>query len=150
MRKILSFATLAFGLAFAAPALAQNGVPEITIFKNPQCGCCENYANYLAKNGFVVTVKPTHDLAALSRTVGIADKFQGCHLGMVDGYAVSGHVPVKTLKRLLTERPSIKGITLPGMPMGSPGMNGAKTEPFTIYEVGFGDKSTTPKVYAVE
>ena len=98
----------------------------------------------------MVTVKPTHDLAALSRTVGIADKFQGCHLGMVDGYAVSGHVPVKTLKRLLTERPSIKGITLPGMPMGSPGMNGAKTEPFTIYEVGFGDKSTTPKVYAVE
>ena len=147
MRYLLSIAAVALGLSFGVPALSQSTVPEITIFKNPQCGCCENYAEYLAKNGFVVTVKPTHDLAALSRTAGISDEFQGCHLGMVDGYAVSGHVPVKTLNKLLSERPSIKGITLPGMPLGSPGMNGAKTAPFTIYEIG-GDRP--PKIYAVE
>ena len=150
MRKLLSFATLALGLAFAAPALSQDAAPKITILKSPQCGCCENYADYLTKNGFKVTVKPTHDLAALSRMAGITEEFQGCHLGMIDGYAVSGHVPVKTLKRMLSERPSIKGITLPGMPMGSPGMSGEKTEPFTVYEVGSGGKSGAPKVYAVE
>ncbi len=117
-----------------------------TLYKNPQCGCCEQYADYLRQNGFGVTVKPTHDLAAISQEAGIADDFQGCHLAFVDSYVVSGHVPVATVDRLLAERPAIKGVTLPGMPMGSPGMNGQKTAPFTIYEVGDG----TPKVYAVE
>ena len=71
---------------------------------------------------------------------------------MVDDYVVSGHVPVNTVKRLLSERPPIKGVTLPGMPMGSPGMNGEKTEPFTIYEIGTGTATGTgaPKVFAVE
>ncbi|MAT64024.1 MAG: metal-binding protein [Gammaproteobacteria bacterium] len=119
---------------------------EVTLYKNPQCGCCENYADYLRDNGFTVTVKPTHELVPMSRKAGIADDFQGCHLAFIDDYVVSGHVPVDTVNRLLTERPNIKGVTLPGMPMGSPGMGGAKTEPFTVYEINGG----RPKVYAVE
>jgi hypothetical protein len=146
MRKLLTFVAIAVSLALATPLAAEDATPKITIYKNPECGCCQAYADYLAKNGFKVTVKPTHDLVAMSRKAGIPDNFQGCHLGYVDGYVVSGHVPVKTVKRLLSERPRIKGVTLPGMPMGSPGMNGQKTMPFTIYEVGSG----TPKVYAVE
>ena len=117
-----------------------------TLYKNPQCGCCEGYADYLRQNGYAVTVKPTHDLATMSREAGMTDDFQGCHLTFIDGYVVSGHVPVTTVNRLLSERPRIKGVTLPGMPMGSPGMNGQKTAPFTIYEIGDG----APKVYAVE
>lgn len=147
MRKLFSLAALAIGLAVAAPAAAQDSMPKITIYKNPQCDCCENYADYLARNGFVVTVKPTHDLVSMSRDAGISDDLQGCHLGYIEGYVVSGHVPVNTVKRLLAERPDIRGITLPGMPMGSPGMSGQKTEPFTIYEVG---SPVAPKVYAVE
>ena len=146
MRKFFSLTALAIGLAIATPVTAQDSAPKITIYKDPQCGCCQAYANYLKDNGFGVTVKPTHDLVAMSRAAGISDEFQGCHLGHVDGYVVSGHVPVKTVKKMLSERPAIKGVTLPGMPMGSPGMNGAKTEPFTIYEVGAG----IPKVYAIE
>lgn len=119
---------------------------EVKLYKNPQCSCCEGYADYLRENGFTVSVEPTHELAAMSRDAGIPDAFQGCHLSMIDGYAVSGHVPVDTVNKLLTERPEIKGITLPGMPMGSPGMGGDKTEPFTIYEIG----TATPEVYAVE
>ena len=117
-----------------------------TLYKNPQCTCCEGYASYLRNNGFKVIVKPTHNLSLKSREAGIPDDFQGCHLAFIDDYVVSGHVPVKVVNRLLTERPAIKGITLPGMPLGSPGMTGAKTEPFTIYEIS--DKA--PKVYAVE
>jgi hypothetical protein len=71
---------------------------------------------------------------------------EGCHTMLVDGYVVEGHVPVNTLLRLLTERPEIRGISLPGMPAGSPGMDGEKTAPFTIYEIGEGP----PRVYAVE
>lgn len=138
--------TAAAGLAAimfsAGVAMAQ----EATLYKNPQCGCCENYADYLRENGFEVIVKPTHDLAAITLEAGLPKNFEGCHTAFIDGYVVSGHVPVGIVRKLLDERPAIRGITLPGMPMGSPGMSGAKTEPFTIY--GFGDG--IPDVYAVE
>ena len=142
-RLAVTIFTMASAFALSdAPAFAA----DVTLYKNPQCGCCEDYADYLRRNGFAVTVKPTHDLALMSRQAGIPDDFQGCHLAHVDGYVVSGHVPVNTVKRLLRERPAIQGVTLPGMPMGSPGMSGDKTGPFTIYEIGAG----RPKVYAVE
>jgi len=119
---------------------------EVTLYKNPQCGCCEGYAEYLRENGFSVDVKPTHELVKMSREAGLPEGFQGCHLSFIDGYIVSGHVPVGTVNKLLTERPDVKGITLPNMPMGSPGMSGEKTEPFTIYSIGEGE----PEIYAVE
>ena len=134
-------------LIFASSVVAaQEAAREAILYKHPQCGCCEDYADYLRDSGFTVSVKPTHDLDAMSREAGIPDDFQGCHLAFINDYVVSGHVPVDVVNRLLAERPEIKGVTLPGMPLGSPGMTGTKTEPFTIYEVGEG----TPKVYAVE
>lgn len=130
-------------LAFSrTPAAAA----DVTLYKNPQCGCCEGYAEYLRENGFTVTVEPTHELVAMSRVAGIPEEFQGCHLSFIEDYVVSGHVPVNTVNRLLSERPDIKGITLPGMPMGSPGMVGEKTEPFTIYKISDGPA----KIYGVE
>lgn len=148
MRKYLSMLALigaSLGLAYSlssTPAQAD----EVTLYKNPQCSCCEGYAEYLRENGHTVTVKPTHELVPMSRDAGIPDNFQGCHLAFIDDYVVSGHVPVDTIDRLLSERPDIKGVTLPGMPAGSPGMTGTKNDPFKIYEVGDGE----PKVYAVE
>jgi hypothetical protein len=117
-----------------------------TLYKNPQCTCCEGYADYLRQNGFEVTVKPTHDLPLIKRQNGVPSELEGCHTTLVDGYVIEGHVPVNTLIRLLTEKPAIKGISLPGMPAGSPGMFGEKTEPFTIYEIGDGPT----KIYGVE
>lgn len=133
MSNIMKAVILAFLLSSAGPALA--GEKEVTLYKNPQCGCCEGYADYLRDNGFVVTVTPTHDLTAMSREAGIPDDFQGCHLSYIDGYVVSGHVPVGTVDKLLTERPDIMGVTLPGMPLGSPGMGGMKKAPFEILEI---------------
>ena len=127
-------------------ALHAGEATEALLYKNPQCGCCEEYADYLRQNGFKVTVRETHQLAPMSRTAGIPDKFEGCHLAHIDGYVVSGHVPVTAIRKLLQERPTIAGITLPGMPLGSPGMGGAKQEPFKIYEIGKGD----PKIFMVE
>ena len=140
----LAVAILGAGVYFTNASLAV--AEEVTLYKNPQCGCCEAYADYLRDNGFTVTVTPTHDLVAMTREAGIPDDFQGCHLALIDGYVVSGHVPATTVNRLLNERPDIKGLTLPGMPMGSPGMSGTKTEALTIYTVG----EDKPSVYAIE
>src|SRR5262245_6934361 len=119
--------------------------PDALMYKNPQCGCCEEYAKYLRRNGFKVTVKETPNMSLISRQNGVPEKLAGCHTMMVGGYVVEGHVPVGAISKLLTERPDIKGISLPGMPEGSPGMTGVKTEPFTIYEI-----SNDANVFAVE
>ena len=92
-------AALVGGWAFFAAA-GTGAAEEVMLYKNPQCGCCDAYADYLRENGFTVTVQPTHDLVAMSRQAGIADSFQGCHLALIDGYVVSGHVPVGTVWRI--------------------------------------------------
>lgn len=121
-------------------------VRNATLFKDPQCSCCEGYADYLRANGFDVKVVNTHDLAPINEQHGVPTELQGCHVTMINGYVVGGHVPVKIIQRLLSEKPAITGITLPGMPNGSPGMYGKKTEPFQIYEIGKGPK----QIYATE
>jgi hypothetical protein len=126
-------------------ATARAEMPDALMYKNPQCGCCENYAKYLRRNGFKVTVKETHNMSLISQQNGVPEKLAGCHTMLVGGYVVEGHVPVGAINKLLKERPDIKGISLPGMPEGSPGMTGEKTEPFTIYEI-----SDEAKVFAVE
>lgn len=116
-----------------------------TLYKDPQCGCCEGYANYLRSSGFQVNVVPTHDLPLLNEKYGIQSDLQPCHISLIAGYVVGGHVPVEVVNRLLSERPAITGITLPGMPAGSPGMTGWKIETFTIYEIA----KDTRRIYAV-
>jgi hypothetical protein len=131
--------------ALAGVAMARAETPEALMYKNPQCGCCENYARYLRRNGFRVTVKATHDMSLISRQNGVPEKLAGCHTMLIGGYVVEGHMPASAIDKLLRERPAIKGISLPGMPDGSPGMTGEKTAPFTIYEI-----SDEAKVFAVE
>ena len=131
----------------ASPQLAAaRDMPPATLYKNPQCTCCEAYADYLRQNGYTVTVKPTNDLSLLTKTKGVPENLEGCHLMVIDGYLVEGHVPVNLVNRLLSERPNITGISIPGMPTGTPGMTGPKTGPITIY--AFSKDATN--VYAVE
>ena len=118
---------------------------DVTLYKDPQCSCCEGYADYLTSNGFKVAVVPTHDLPLLDAKYGIPNDQQPCHLSLIGGYAVGGHIPIEVVNRLLAEKPQIAGINLPGMPTGVPGMPGNKSGPLTIYEIGKGP----PKVYAV-
>jgi len=117
---------------------------DVTLYKNPECGCCEGYADYLRQQGFRVTVVPTHDLTVMGEKYGIPDSLQPCHISLIGGYVVGGHIPIEIVNRLLSEKPQIIGITLPGMPVGTPGMPGEKTGPLEIYEIGTGPL----KVYA--
>ena len=123
------------------------GPKDVLLYKNPQCGCCEGYAKYLRKNGYSVTVKPSPDLSLIKRNNGVPEEFEGCHTSLIDGYVVEGHVPVSAINKLLSERPDIKGISLPGMPMGSPGMGGEKEAPFEVHQFTADGKT---KLYAVE
>ena len=109
---------------------------EATLYKQPYCSCCEGHADHLRANGFKVTVVETPSMSQIKRKHGVPQEFEGCHTIEVGGYVVEGHVPAKIIRRLLNEKPPIRGISLPGMPDGSPGMSGRKREPFVIYEIG--------------
>lgn len=135
---------LAFASLAAGNATAQAG--SATVYKNPQCGCCAGYVEYLSANGFQVQVVDVEDLAQIKRQHAVPEALEGCHTTIVDGYVIEGHVPVKFVQRLLSERPQIRGISLPGMPAGSPGMGGTKDRPFEIMEIADG----APAVYATE
>jgi hypothetical protein len=144
MRTLIALMVLAIAIA-NGPAKAETPYTA-TLYKAPQCGCCEAYADYLWENGFAVTVEATDELPLIKQRYGVPGTLEGCHTTLVGGYVVEGHVPLETLLRLLSEKPDIKGISLPGMPAGSPGMFGDKTGPFTIFEIDQGES----KVYAVE
>jgi hypothetical protein len=136
-------------LAFALLAAVTGALAEpvaVQMYKNPQCGCCEEYAKYLRQHGFKVTVTPTHNMSIISRKNGVPERLAGCHTMLVEGYVVEGHVPVGAIRKLLAERPGIKGISLPGMPEGSPGMTGVKEAPFRVLEISDGPE----KVFFVE
>src|SRR5205807_8284318 len=126
------------GLLISASAVvlarsARAAATPVKLYKNPECGCCDGYADYLRGHEFAVTVKATPDLSEISRKAGIPAELQGCHTAFIGDYVVDGHVPVESIRKLLAEHRAIKGIALPGMPEGSPGMAGNKTGPFTIY-----------------
>lgn len=121
-------------LAMAAHA-AGSGEP-VTIWRAPGCGCCDAYAEYLRAEGFEVTVIDDRDFDDRSVAAGVPEQGIGCHLAMIDGYVVSGLVPVEIIERLLEERPAITGITLPGMPANAPGMAPAKTGTLKVYSFG--------------
>jgi hypothetical protein len=123
-------------LASVASALAEP--VNVTMYKNPQCGCCEEYAKYLRRHGLTVSVTPTHNMSMISRQNGVPERLAGCHTMLIGRYVVEGHVPVGAIRKLLAERPDIRGISLPGMPDGSPGMSGTKTAPFQVLEISDG------------
>jgi hypothetical protein len=116
------------------------------LYKDPNCNCCAAYAEYLRGNGFAVEVVATSDFAEIGRKAGVPEDIEGCHAVFIGDYVVSGHVPVEVVRRLLAERPTIAGVTLPGMPAGSPGMGGEKTETLTIH--AFTKDGKAPTVYA--
>lgn len=146
MKRTIKIAALLTAVALPWPALADT--IHATLYKNPQCGCCENYAAYLRQNGFDVEVKPTNDLAQISSEAGVPLEYEGCHTTFIEGYVVDGHVPIKAIETLLKEKPAIAGITLPGMPIGSPGMGDDNTKTFTVYAVT--KDGAKPVVYSYE
>lgn len=144
-RRLLTHA--AFTFAVLAPVSAFAGPIQATLYKDPSCSCCQSYADYLNQNGFKVTVVPSPNLEQITRQAGVPASLDGCHLTKLDGYLIEGHVPAPIIKKLLTERPPIKGIAIAGMPAGVPGMpamEGMNSGPINVYEIS----PSTPVIYA--
>ena len=108
---------------------------EIVIYKSPNCGCCGNYAKYLSREGFNVKVVDEIDMTKIKEKYNIPTELESCHTTVVGDYVVEGHIPAEGIVKLMTEKPDIKGIAMPNMPSGSPGMPGPKQGPFVVYEL---------------
>lgn len=108
------------------------GTPKITVVKNPSCVCCSKWIEYLETGGFDVDVELTDDPAGVKRKLGVPLIVASCHSATIDGYVVEGHVPVSAIERLLDSRPTLSGIAVPGMPIGSPGMIGPKPQRYQV------------------
>ncbi|HWV56506.1 MAG TPA: DUF411 domain-containing protein [Longimicrobiales bacterium] len=104
----------------------------ITVYKSPTCGCCTAWEEHLRAHGFVVESRPTVDMVAVKTAHAIPASLSSCHTAIVDGYIIEGHVPADLIARLLKERPDVRGLTVPGMPMGSPGMEGPYKDPYDV------------------
>ncbi len=107
----------------------------ITVYKSQSCGCCDQYIGYLRGRGFQVSVVDTNDMDTIKTKHGVPASMQSCHTSAIGDYFVEGHVPIEAINKLIEEKPDIKGIAMPGMPTGSPGMGGVKNSPFTIYSI---------------
>jgi hypothetical protein len=112
------------------------GEPAITVHKDPTCGCCSGWVRHLQNAGFVAKVIETRDLDPVKRRLGVPDDLTACHTAELAGYAIEGHVPAAALKRLLAEKPKATGLAVPGMPLGSPGMEGGPPEKYDVVLFG--------------
>lgn len=135
VRRTLLAGLLAIGLPGWVTAQSSENSPLVEVWKSPTCGCCKDWIKHMEDNGFRVTVNDSGNTSARSR-LGIAQKFGSCHTALVDGYAVEGHVPASEIRRLLKEKPKAIGLAVPGMPVGSPGMDGpqygGRTDAFDV------------------
>lgn len=120
---VLALNFLSVTMAFANDAT----VKDIVVYKNPECGCCTKWVKYLQDKNYNVTVEETRDIWALKERLGVPQKLAACHTAVIDGYIVEGHITHRDIKRLLLFRPDIKGIAVPGMPIGTPGMERGDT-----------------------
>jgi hypothetical protein len=123
------------GIAAAAALVATgatSGAGTITVYKSPTCGCCGKWVEHLRSNGFAVTVNETDKVDAMREKSGVPAALGACHTALVDGYVVEGHVPAVDIRKLLAERPKALGLAVPGMPMGSPGMDAAHGDAYEV------------------
>ncbi len=123
-RRLLGIAAIAPLALALGPARAQRALPEIHVYKSPTCGCCKDWIKHLEASGFKVNFTDVPDSRFYRAKLGMPTKFASCHTALVDGYVIEGHVPAKDIKQLLRSRPEALGLAVPGMPVGSPGMDG--------------------------
>jgi hypothetical protein len=119
--------------------------PVITVYKDASCGCCKSWVAHLIKHGYRVDAKDTPDMTEVKRALGVPDALTACHTAVVNGYLIEGHVPAAAIARLLKEKPKVAGLAVPGMPMGSPGMEGPRAQHYQVLSF---DKAGKTKIFA--
>lgn len=141
---LLAGLALAGTLTAAARPTAQG--PAMTVYKTPTCGCCAKWVDHMKAAGFQVRVQDMDDLTEIKQASGVPLRLRTCHTAVIGNYVVEGHVPADLVKKMLAEKPKMTGIAVPGMPIGSPGMeSGTEKAP---YDAVLFDKTGTTTVYA--
>ena len=130
----------------ASPArTGADALPRALVYKTPSCGCCTLWVDHMREAGFEVDARDLNDIIPIKIDAGVPPRMSSCHTTLIDGYVVEGHIPAEHVKRLLEERPDVVGIAVPGMPIGSPGMEGIGARP---YQVLSWDRAGNVEVYA--
>ncbi len=143
-----TFLAAALASACSTPLLAATPAsPVITVYKDEACGCCAAWVDHLRQSGFAVDAKNVPDTAVYRKKFGIPDALASCHTGQVGGYALEGHVPAADIRRLLAARPAARGLAVPAMPAGSPGMEGPRRDPYDVLLVQMDGKHTVYRHY---
>jgi hypothetical protein len=142
---LIGIAALAAVLLLQLRSSAQQK-PVVSVFKSPTCGCCSKWVEHMKANGFELNVQDVDDISAVKEKLGVAPEISSCHTSQVGGYVIEGHVPAAAVQRLLKEKPKVAGLTVPGMPVGSPGMEvpSGQKEPYAILTF---DKSGKTSVF---
>ncbi|MBY0497647.1 MAG: DUF411 domain-containing protein [Cyanobacteria bacterium] len=137
----------AIGALSAQPQPTTGALPKVTVYKTSSCGCCRLWVDHMKKSGFDVQAMDVSsaDVRAVSKAAGLNDEDTSCHTSKIGNYTVEGHVPADDIKRMLKEKPAIAGLSAPGMPQGSPGMEQGIKEPYSV--IAF-KKDGTSTVYA--
>jgi len=118
---------------------------DIMVYKSPTCGCCKKWVNHLKKEGFSVKDKDVRNMGKIKNQFGVQRQFQSCHTAKIGKYFIEGHVSASDIKRLMKEKPDIKGLSAPGMPMGSPGMEGHRKDKYDVIAI---DNNNNATVYS--
>jgi len=147
MSRVVFAALLAALVSHSGPALAQRPGPTVQVYKSPTCGCCANWVKHLQQHGFTTQVTETENVGEIKMKHGVPARAQSCHTALVGGYVLEGHVPAADVQRLLKEKPAVAGLAVPGMPIGSPGMEVPNMAPQRFDVLTF-DKQGQLKVFA--
>jgi hypothetical protein len=138
------------GVAGSGVKLQAEEPLTVTVYKDPSCGCCSGWARHLTAAGFSVRVIETKDVGAVRARLGVPDELASCHTAEIGGYAIEGHVPAPAIMRLLRERPTAKGLAVPGMPTGAPGMDGSSRDTYEVILFGDGGQKTFARYRGAE
>ena len=132
--SLVAMVTVVMVLAVNGLSVAVAG-EKVVVYKSPSCGCCGKWVDHLKANGFEVEVHDRQNMSPIKQSMGIAPKLQSCHTAKVGDYVIEGHVPAEDIKRMIADKPDIKGLTVPGMPMGSPGMEGPYKDNYSVMAI---------------
>ena len=147
MKKVFTAIVIVGAVSLGGLVAAQRAAaPTVEVFKSPTCGCCANWVKHLEANGFKTRVTDVEDMTQVKAKYGVPGRLQSCHTAVVNGFVLEGHVPAADVQRLIKERPAVVGVAVPGMPVGSPGMEvGNTVQPYSVLSF---DKQGQTTVFA--
>ena len=140
-RSALAMLGVAASSSFSFAHAQQLDKAQITIYKDPNCGCCDSWEKHMQEAGFATVVEQTKNIVVVKTRFGVPSDLESCHTAVISGYVLEGHVPARAVKRLLDDRPPVIGIAVPGMPIGAPGM-GTSNEAYTVIMFAPGGRRT--------